>query len=320
MGHGGLLRLPRFYRAFLQTVSTEMESRAQDELPKLISPEVRYRDAGIALSFAVLLIVARVRLEDLISKRATKLTARSRRRLTENLFYTVYYVMAFSFYLLVLVPSVDWSSSLFTNKNEIVPTVLTPYPPPMNVAERVYYVQAGGYYISVMFFLILFDPRRSDFFELMLHHFVTLALVVGSYSFGYVRIGIIILALHDIGDIFLYGAKTVHYLGYSGWDTFLFAIFAVTFYVTRLVMYSRLVYAISVETLQSVIEIPSLCNWAKFYETYVWHHLAFSIFMCALLVLHCFWFALILRMIHRELFLGKKVSDEGDIRSDDEDD
>lgn len=317
--HGILLRFTGFYREFLNTVSIEMEKRTANELPELISPEVRLQDFGISIAFALLLLAARIGLENLISKRVTKLGARNQRRLTENTFYTAYYLMAFSFYRLVVVPSVDWSTPLFTNKNEIISNMLTPYPAPMNMAERIYYIQAGGYYVSVMFFLILFDPRRSDFLELMLHHFVTLGLVVGSYLFGYVRMGMVILALHDIGDIFLYGAKAVHYLGYAGWDTALFAVFAVTFYITRLVMYSRLVYAILFESMQTVVRNPAVCSWAKFYDTYFWHHIFFSAFMCTLLVLHCFWYALVLRMVHREVFMGKKISEEGDIRSDDED-
>lgn len=317
----GIMRFPQFYRGLLESVGSEMEKRGVDELPRQLSTEIRLEDLAIAIFVAGVLLVSRVLFEKRIrSSWGKKVSVRAQKRLAENMFYTGYYTLAFAFYVFGVRPSVDWGVSLFSNKNDIVPTIMVPYPPEMNFYERAYYVQSFGYYISAMVFLIVFDPRRSDFNELFLHHFVTIGLVVGSYLFGYVRVGIIVLALHDIGDIFLYGAKALHYMGLAGLDTAVFAVFAVTFFVTRLVMYSRLVYAISVESLIAVTETPALCGWGTFFEIYFWHHIAFTVFLSALLVLHTFWFSLVLRMIHRELFLGKKVSDEGDIRSDSEDD
>lgn len=316
----GIVRFTQFYRTLLQNVDAGMDKRGLDEVAKQLSTEIRIEDVGVSILVAGVLLVSRILFEKKVRSSWKKASVRTQKRLSENMFYTIYYTLAFAFYVFGVRPSVDWGVSLFSNKNNIVPVIMVPYPPPMNFFERAYYVQSFGYYISAMIFLVVFDPRRSDFNELFLHHFVTIGLVVGSYLFGYVRVGIIVLALHDIGDIFLYGAKALHYMGLAGLDTAVFAVFAVTFFVTRLVMYSRLVYAISVESLISVSEVPELCGWGTFFETYFWHHLFFAIFLSTLLVLHTFWFALILRMIHRELFLGKKVSDEGDIRSDSDDD
>lgn len=315
---GGLLRLPRFLRAFLRVCAAEIEKREQDELPIVLSPEMQMRDVWYAVLIAILLLVARITLERILMHRATQFRMKVRRRLCENSFYTVYYVAAFSFFMLALKPSVDWLVPLVRNDNSIVRPLMHPYPPSMNVYERAYYSQAFGFYVSALVFIIVFDARRSDFVELVLHHGVTLGLVAFSYAVGYVRVGMIVVALHDVGDIFLYGAKFVHYLGLAGLDTALFVVFTITFYVTRLLLYSRIVYAISIETLISVVETPALCGWARFFDTYIWHWLFFTVFLCTLLVLHCFWFSLVLRMCYRELCLGKKVSDEGDIRSDDE--
>lgn len=319
MAASGLLRFTQFARQFVKVVSEEIGKRAPDEAPSLLSSEIRVHDVAYGFALAVLLLIARILLERTMMEKALRFRAHVRRRLSENLFYTVYYTLAFAMYALVLEPSVSWRVPLLRNENSLVRPLMNPFPPPMNLIERAYYSQAFGFYLSALIFLVAFDPRRSDFNELLLHHGVTLGLVVGSYLYGYVRTGILIIALHDIGDVFLYGAKFVHYLGYKGLDTALFVVFTITFYVTRLLVYSRIVYAISVETLISVSETPTLCGWARYFDTYIWHYLFFSVFLITLLVLHCFWFALVLRMCHRELFLGKKVSDEGDIRSDDED-
>ncbi len=318
MGTGGLLRLPRFLRSFIQVVAAQQAHRVS-AAPSLVSPFARMSDVAVGLIISMLLLGLRILLESTVfSLVFSKFTGRKRARLGENLFYSVYYVLAFKFFLFVLRPAVDWDAPLLTNENVVVSSLLDVYPPPMVWAERFYYSQAMGFYMAGTVFLLVFDSRRSDFVEIMLHHVVTLGLVGMSYAYGYVRTGIIVLALHDVGDIFLYSAKFLHYLGFAGWDTALFVVFMVTFYITRLVLYARIVYAIAVDTLVTVVERPAFCSWAMYFDTYIWHYLFFVLFLGTLLVLHCFWFVLMLKMVYREVVVGKKISDEGDIRSDDE--
>ena len=48
---------------------------------------------------------------------------------------------------------------------------------------------------------LLNQRNRSDFSEYCLHHFVTLALVLMSYSCGAIPVGATIMLLHDITDL-----------------------------------------------------------------------------------------------------------------------
>lgn len=316
---GGLLRFPRFLRAVVDTIKQEQEGR-NEELPSLLYKGMRLRDAQLALALAVVFLALRLYLERrLVKQLFASHNARTRKKLCENLYYCVYYIGAFTFYLGAVLPGMEWGVNLLDGSVSMVRKLIHPFPPDMRQVERVYYAIAGGFYTSAMAFLLLFDTRRSDFGELLLHHVVTLGMVVMSYAYGYVRAGILILAMHDVGDIFLYMAKFVHYLGFKGLDTALFAVFAVTFYVTRLLMFSRMVFTICVETLQVLVEEGGFNEWAKYFDTFFLHYLFFSGSLITLLLLHCFWFTLILKMIYRELALGKRVSDSGDIRSDDED-
>jgi very-long-chain ceramide synthase len=178
----------------------------------------------------------------------------------------------------------------------------------------VYYMQALGFYLSAAVFLVLFDTRRSDYIQLLIHHVVTLVLICISFYYSYVRAGVIILALHDLGDIFLYLATTLNKLGYAGLDTVVFAIFAATFYVTRLVILPRINWGVLVESLGEVTVDPFFNSWAMYFERALSHVAWFFVLLNTLVLLHCFWFTLILRMIYREVFLGKKISNEGDIR------
>lgn len=316
---GGLLRFPRFLRAVLSAIKSQQEFRTADA-PDLLNPEIRASDIVVATVIAVTLFALRVTLERVVFPRVfARFRKGTRSKISENLFYSTYYIVGFLYFALVLIPQADWSVNLMSNSTNVVKALIHPFPPPMSDAEHFYYSQCMGFYASAAAFLILFDGRRSDFGELILHHAVTIGLVGMSYAYGYVRSGIIIIALHDVGDIFLYSAKCVHYLGFSGPDTALFAVFAVVFYVTRLVMFSRMVFTIFVETFQVLIVEPSFNRWAMFYDTYLPHYVFFVLFLGTLLFLHGFWFALVLKMIYREVFLGKKVTEEGDIRSDDED-
>lgn len=63
--------------------------------------------------------------------------------------------------------------------------------------------------------MLWFETKRKDFYELLLHHAVTILLIVFSYCASEHRIGMNVLIIHDFSDVFLYGTKVLHY-----WDKF----------------------------------------------------------------------------------------------------
>ena len=48
-----------------------------------------------------------------------------------------------------------------------------------------------------------FDEHKKDYFVMYAHHVVTIALVAISYSAGYPSLGILVLYVHDVSDIFI---------------------------------------------------------------------------------------------------------------------
>jgi ceramide synthetase len=56
-----------------------------------------------------------------------------------------------------------------------------------------------------------------------IHHVATITLVVGSHFLSQQRIGLLVLMVHDISDIFVDVLKLTNYLGYEG-PRFLFAV------------------------------------------------------------------------------------------------
>lgn len=49
--------------------------------------------------------------------------------------------------------------------------------------------------------------RRKDWLESMIHHIATTLLLVYSYYVNFTRVGVMVLLVHDMSDIFLEAAK-----------------------------------------------------------------------------------------------------------------
>jgi hypothetical protein len=54
-----------------------------------------------------------------------------------------------------------------------------------------------------MMYTLLYHRERKDFSEFMLHHLVTFALVIFSYSINCLPYGAVIMFIHYISDIFI---------------------------------------------------------------------------------------------------------------------
>ena len=169
-----------------------------------------------------------------------------------------------------------------------------------------YYQVELGCYLHQLFWT---EVKRSDFWEMIIHHFVTLMLITLSYLTNFTRIGSSILLIHDISDVFLETAKVINYTSKAPgrghlkiFTDIVFSIFAISFFVTRLVIYPRYVlYA----TIKDGVDHFG----CEFGGCYVYIGL-----LSALQVLHVYWFYLISRMIYRILTTGI----EKDERSDDD--
>ena len=145
---------------------------------------------------------------------------------------------------------------------------------------------------------------------MLIHHFVTLSLIFLSWVTNFTRIGTSIMLIHDLSDVILEFAKVINYTskgkghGHLKIITdILFGVFAVTFFVTRLIIYPGFI-------LYSLFTFAVPLFTLNFFFAYIWIGL-----LCALQILHIFWFYLIGRMIYRLLTTGI----EKDERSDDED-
>jgi len=204
-------------------------------VPPLISPHVRGADIYTVVLVTTILLMVRLAMHvSLLPALLPKTMRRSRqRKVSENVFYTCFYI-ATSVLGAAVYAAEPWSVDLFSNEPQVLP-LFDPFPAPLSPLMRMYFLTELGFYVGALLFLIV-DEHHKDFVVMVVHHVVSISLVVGSYLGGWVRFGAVVLALHDLGDVFLYGAKAAHNLGGCyGADTVIFVFFAVTFYVTRYV-------------------------------------------------------------------------------------
>nr|KAF6494179.1 ceramide synthase 5 [Rousettus aegyptiacus] len=77
----------------------------------------------------------------------------------------------------------------------------------------------------------------SDFLIMFVHHLATIGLITFSYVNNMVRVGTLVMCLHDASDFLLEAAKLANYAKYQRLCDTLFVIFSAVFMVTRLGIY-----------------------------------------------------------------------------------
>ncbi|KAI4897948.1 hypothetical protein NFI96_019835 [Prochilodus magdalenae] len=143
----------------------------------------------------------------------------------------------------------------------------------------------------------------QDFTEQLVHHWATLTLLSFSWCANYIRIGTLVMLVHDASDVLLESGKMFNYAGWERTCNIIFVLFTIVFMVTRLVIFPFWLIH---------------CTWVYPLEQFqpFFGYYFFNAVLVVLLLLHIFWASLILRMVHKFLF-GKMKGDE---RSDEEED
>jgi len=178
-------------------------------------------------------------------------------------------------------------------------------------ALKLWYFMEFGLYLNFFVFQFI-DTKRKDFWEMFVHHLVTLGLIGFSYMTNFTRIGSVVLCLHDVSDIFLEAAKIFNYMKlarpvFGIFCDVTFVIFAFVFFTTRLILFPRQVlYANLVDVL----------NYIQMHITY---YLWGALLLC-LQALHAFWFFLICRLIKKSIVDGIEKDERSITESDISDD
>lgn len=186
-------------------------------------------------------------------------------------------------------PSENWWKNFSTGEHLIMRSDL-----------RCYYLLYGARYLQAAVTVVL-EPMQKDFVEMMVHHIVTIGVIYVSYLHGWNRVGVMVMVLLDPADVPLHLAKLCKYTaektGKQMWQFMadrLFEVFAVLFFVTRLVMFGYVCWSSHLESGNFFPKTPAA--WTCVLLLYL------------LLILQIYWFSLIVK-VAIQLVSGKGVED-----------
>ena len=168
-----------------------------------------------------------------------------------------------------------------------------------------------AFYWSLVFSQFI-DVKRKDFWQMFLHHIATILLLSFSYIVNFVRIGSLVLVIHDFGDFWLEvsceynenitsdsyseGAKMAKYAHAQKICDTLFVVFALVWFVTRLCYYPYKYVCIELNIFSIIFDCRVLYTTTFEELTILGMFPAFYIFnglLILLQILHYFWFHLI---------------------------
>lgn len=177
---------------------------------------------------------------------------------------------------------------------------------------KVYYLGQAAFWVQQSVVLVLqLEKPRKDFYELILHHIVTIALIWCSYRFHFTWMGLEIYVSMDVSDFFLATSKTLNYLDSVLTGPFLILFVFVWVYL-RHYMNLKILWSVLTE-FRTVGEWE--LNWdTQQYKCWISQPIVF-VLIFVLQILNAYWLFLILRILYRYV-VGGIAQDE---RSDDED-
>ncbi|QPG73797.1 hypothetical protein FOA43_001111 [Brettanomyces nanus] len=176
---------------------------------------------------------------------------------------------------------------------------------------KLYYLGQAGFWAqqSVVLTLQLEKPRK-DFKELVFHHIVTMLLIGLSYRFHFTWMGLAVYITMDISDFFLAVSKTLNYLNSPLITPFFFSFVVVWFYARH---YLNIKILWSVLTEFRTVGPYKLSFPDQQYKCWISQPIVF-VLIFALQLVNIYWFAMVLRIAYRYIFLNIRK----DERSDDE--
>ena len=83
---------------------------------------------------------------------------------------------------------------------------------PLSDTVYVYYIASISFYLSEVIATMFKTIKRKDDLQMSVHHAVTLSLLFFSFWINHIRIGSIVLVLHDFADIWLQLGKMARYV------------------------------------------------------------------------------------------------------------
>ena len=233
------------------------------------------------------------------------------RRLYEGcrrcILFALYYTCTYAWFVYLWF-TLDWTESA-------AQCALTPAGHAMEPSVVCLFALQLGFYSAGLYELLVqpAKERAKDWGVMVVHHIVTLSLILSCARFGAYWVGLYVLGLHDAADIFLYASDAMNkwtklarasktlagpaaIARVEDVKTGTFLVFMLTFFYTR-------IYLFGVRFVGSACLSMVLANWTSPTMVLMWLGIA------ALSCMHVYWFSLILKMVYGMLISGGVLED-----------
>lgn len=160
-----------------------------------------------------------------------------------------------------------------------------------------FYVVSFAYQLSDFTLHVMFEKRRPDFVEMLLHHSVAIALILTSFMSDFVRVGALTIFLHGISDIWVYFSKALVDTNFKLMNILAFASLYFTYAWCRLYVFPHRI----LRNTWSGVPLNLRQN-----EAYVGNWTFFNFLLCTLFLLHVYWFTILTRIAMNLVWEGKR--------------
>ena len=213
---------------------------------------------------------------------------------SESAFKFFYYLFSWLWAVVIIVDLGIWTDTL---------KCIQDWPYKESYSINAYILWELAFYVSALGCHFTIETRRKDFVEMLVHHVVTIFLIVSCIVFRLQRIGVLVLAVHDVADIVLEAGKMANYVNSSaGGSVVFFGLLLVVWVISRL-------YYFPVKVIRAVY----FEHYLMFNSPYCQY---FTGVLCILLVLHLYWTKLIIKTFYKYLTTGKTKDAREDFEHD----
>lgn len=229
-----------------------------------------------------------------------------KKKLATSLFKVVYYTSSIIIGHFVI-KELDFIPSELGGNGDMSAIVNMTYPNYLFYSKsqyfNQYYLLGLAFVLTDLVWLIFFYEVQTDFYLMVLHHSITISLVIFSYLGNFSQIGIIVFYLHDLTDIFVYITRIIINTDYN--DTIKLTpcvMLLVTYIFYRIYLFSKLIYTVG------------------YYHYFIYQRkndIEFNIlwlFKIFLLIMHIYWVS---QIIKRFIFYksSSKIEDVGKVKT-----
>lgn len=224
---------------------------------------------------------------------------------TKSLFKAVFYFGIFFFGLYVYSDTNYMSHMMFGSGNMMYLDSDWPFGRQPNYL-KFYYMLGISYHTSDMVHLFL-NSAQKDFFEMLLHHYITIMLIIGSYMTNFWNSGINVMIQMDAAECFVGVLRAFNDI-LPNW-----LIGIIFFFCNWCWVYFRLI----VYTYEVIIQGSMIGRWRFDYNTN--HQTTMQILLMILLALNAYWQFLFLNMFYRLIFKGENKDIQNPVEDVDKD-